>query len=246
MPDCVDLGAHHIVAHHFGAYYIIPNHLGACHRGTDDSGLGLSEKLRYPRSWRRHVSVQREFRCGLGSRFPLHHLPQALRYSLLVPSPYFPLILPAVLPKIQGRCTSCNENRLRVSGRCVTLVYCRGRRIQSGSLLGQNCRCLNDHCQYCNRAVSGDVCRVVSRTQASIPPYLPLRQCPSVSPTLSFADGVHMHARCSRSAATRGTSWMANASSPARPHWPVWGLERSNGAAWSRSPAKTAGSSART
>ena len=58
-----------------------------------------------------------------------------------------------------GRCLSCNEDRLRVNGRCVGLVYCRGRRIQSGSMAGDGCRCLDDRCHYCNRAAAADVCR---------------------------------------------------------------------------------------
>ena len=59
-----------------------------------------------------------------------------------------------------GRCTSCNENRLRASGRCVQSLACKGRRVQTGTLSGQGCRCANDHCHYCNRVASGDTCRV--------------------------------------------------------------------------------------
>lgn len=59
-----------------------------------------------------------------------------------------------------GRCLSCNDNRLRVNGRCVQSLGCRGRRIQSGSMSGENCRCTDAHCHYCNRGVEGDVCRV--------------------------------------------------------------------------------------
>ena len=61
-----------------------------------------------------------------------------------------------------GRCTSCNDNRLRVSGRCVLSVACKGRRIQTGSMAGGGCRCLDDSCHYCTRVVVGDTCRVVS------------------------------------------------------------------------------------
>ena len=61
-----------------------------------------------------------------------------------------------------GRCTSCNENRLRVNGRCVLSVACKGRRIQTGSMTGGGCRCLDDSCHYCTRVVDGDTCRVVS------------------------------------------------------------------------------------
>ena len=71
-----------------------------------------------------------------------------------------------------GVCLSCNDNRLRVNGRCVQSVACRARRIQSGSMTDQNCRCLDAHCHYCNRAVSGDVCRVVSVSLATRQPTL--------------------------------------------------------------------------
>ena len=56
-----------------------------------------------------------------------------------------------------GVCLSCSENRLRVNGRCVQSVACRARRIQSGSMAGDNCRCLDSHCHYCNRVVAGSV-----------------------------------------------------------------------------------------
>merc|ERR1712232_283686 len=59
-----------------------------------------------------------------------------------------------------GRCLSCNDNRLRVNGRCVQSLACRGRRIQSGSMTGENCRCQQDTCHYCNRNVERDTCRV--------------------------------------------------------------------------------------
>ena len=59
-----------------------------------------------------------------------------------------------------GRCTSCNDDRLRVNGRCVQSLSCKGRRIQSGSLAGDGCRCLNDHCHFCTRVVARDTCRV--------------------------------------------------------------------------------------
>ena len=67
--------------------------------------------------------------------------------------------------RANGRCLSCNDNRLLLNGACVNSVSCRARRIQSGSQTGANCRCLDDHCNYCNRVVDGDTCRVVS------PPY---------------------------------------------------------------------------
>ena len=115
---------------------------------------------------------------------------------------YFPVTLPARLSFLQGVCTSCNEDRLRVSGRCVTLVYCKGRRIQSGSMLGQNCRCLNDHCQYCNRAVSGDVCRVVSGTSVFL---FAMHLAPAVSlaATRSLFHFSDAFAQCRRTTCTR-------------------------------------------
>ena len=61
-----------------------------------------------------------------------------------------------------GRCTSCNENRLRANGRCVQSLSCKGRRIQTGVMTGQGCRCLQDQCHFCSLEVSGDTCRVVS------------------------------------------------------------------------------------
>ena len=61
-----------------------------------------------------------------------------------------------------GRCLACNENRLRVNGRCVQSLSCRGRRVQTGSLSGQGCQCLQEHCHFCTRVVSGDTCRVSS------------------------------------------------------------------------------------
>ena len=62
--------------------------------------------------------------------------------------------------RANGRCTSCNDNRVLQSGRCYSSIACKGRRIQSGSQFGSSCRCLDDHCHYCNRAATGDVCRV--------------------------------------------------------------------------------------
>lgn len=59
-----------------------------------------------------------------------------------------------------GRCLSCNANRVLQSGWCYSSIACKGRRIQSGSRTGSNCRCLDDHCHYCNRAAEGDTCRV--------------------------------------------------------------------------------------
>lgn len=60
-----------------------------------------------------------------------------------------------------GRCLSCNRGRLLSGGRCFQSIACKGRRIQGGGQAGSNCRCLDDHCHYCNRAVEGgDTCRV--------------------------------------------------------------------------------------
>ena len=59
-----------------------------------------------------------------------------------------------------SRCLSCDADRVRQSGRCFRSIACKGRRIQSGSQAGSNCRCIDDHCHYCNRAAAGDTCRV--------------------------------------------------------------------------------------
>ena len=59
-----------------------------------------------------------------------------------------------------GRCTACNDDRVLQSGRCYVSIACKGRRIQSGSQAGSSCRCLDDHCHYCNRDAGGDTCRV--------------------------------------------------------------------------------------
>ena len=61
-----------------------------------------------------------------------------------------------------GACLSCNEDRLRINGRCASSVSCKGRRVQSGSMTDQGCRCLNAFCHFCTRVVAGDTCRVVS------------------------------------------------------------------------------------
>jgi len=62
--------------------------------------------------------------------------------------------------RTNGRCLSCNDNRVLQSGRCYSAIACKGRRIQTGSQVGSNCRCLDGHCHYCNRVVAGDTCRV--------------------------------------------------------------------------------------
>ena len=62
--------------------------------------------------------------------------------------------------RANGRCLSCSDARVLQSGRCYASIACKDRRIQSGSQAGSNCRCLDDHCHYCNRAATGDTCRV--------------------------------------------------------------------------------------
>ena len=59
-----------------------------------------------------------------------------------------------------GRCTSCNSDRVLQGGRCYSSIACKGRRIQTGSQTGSSCRCLEAHCHYCNRVAAGDTCRV--------------------------------------------------------------------------------------
>ena len=58
-----------------------------------------------------------------------------------------------------GRCITCNDDRILQSGRCYASIACKGRRIQSGSQTGNNCRCVDDNCHYCNRAPDGDTCK---------------------------------------------------------------------------------------
>ena len=64
--------------------------------------------------------------------------------------------------RTNGRCRSCNDNRVLQSGRCYASIACKGRRIQSGSQTGSNCRCLDENCHYCNRAAAGDTCTVLT------------------------------------------------------------------------------------
>ena len=64
--------------------------------------------------------------------------------------------------RANGRCTSCNSNRVLQSGRCYQSLSCKGRRIQTGSTAGAGCRCLQDQCHWCTRSAAGDICRVVS------------------------------------------------------------------------------------
>ena len=67
--------------------------------------------------------------------------------------------------RANGRCLSCNANRVLQSGRCYASIACKGRRIQSGSQAGSSCRCLDENCHYCNRAPAGDTCKVWPRVQ---------------------------------------------------------------------------------
>ena len=60
--------------------------------------------------------------------------------------------------RLNGRCLSCNANRVLQGGRCYASIACKGRRIQSGSQTGSNCRCVDDNCHYCIRAPDADVC----------------------------------------------------------------------------------------
>merc|ERR1719272_58504 len=62
--------------------------------------------------------------------------------------------------RTNGRCTSCNANRVLQGGRCYNTISCKGRRIQTGSQTGSGCRCENTHCHFCTRVASGDTCRV--------------------------------------------------------------------------------------
>ena len=60
--------------------------------------------------------------------------------------------------RTNGRCRSCNDNRVLQGGRCYASIACKGRRIQTGSQTGATCRCLEDDCHYCNRLADGDTC----------------------------------------------------------------------------------------
>ena len=77
-----------------------------------------------------------------------------------------------------GRCLACNENRLRVNGACVQSLSCKGRQIQTGSLSGQGCQCLQEHCHFCTRVVQGDTCRVSSTDARMIMTRIPESQSP--------------------------------------------------------------------
>lgn len=69
-------------------------------------------------------------------------------------------------------------------------IGCRARVIQTGSLQGQGCRCLNDHCHYCDRTVAGDVCR---RCRDGW--YLLDRQCIQSCPAEMASSGVGLWGR---------------------------------------------------
>ena len=70
-----------------------------------------------------------------------------------------------------GRCLSCNANRVLQSGRCYASIACKGRRIQTGSQTGSNCRCLDDSCHYCNRRADGDTCTCSTSDATVVPVY---------------------------------------------------------------------------
>jgi len=55
-------------------------------------------------------------------------------------------------------CTSCNDDRILLRGRCNVRINCRGNRILSGRLQGQSCRCTQPECYYCVREPWGDTC----------------------------------------------------------------------------------------
>lgn len=67
-----------------------------------------------------------------------------------------------------GQCLSCGDpTRMLASGRvdgvyfgkCVLSLKCRARVIQTGSLKGNPCKCLDrQNCFYCSRTVDGDTC----------------------------------------------------------------------------------------
>ena len=89
-----------------------------------------------------------------------------------------------------GQCLSCNADRLRVNGRCALSLSCRGRRVQSGMMTGQGCRCLDDRCHSCQRTVSRDTCRVC-RDGA----YLLDAECVAVCPVGLASSGVGLFKR---------------------------------------------------
>ena len=162
-----------------------------------------------------------------------------------------------------GRCLSCNPTRLLSGGRCFQSIACKGRRIQGGGQAGSNCRCVHEHCHYCNRAVEGDTCRVVrtlskcwhwcSSNSLSPPMWHPTSTAQHVRNSWCFRLGAVFHVvymwflppgPCS--AATAGTFSTGNARRLARRNLrrPAWAS--SSAGAPNRLPAGMAGSRART
>ena len=72
-----------------------------------------------------------------------------------------------------GRCTSCNSNRIRQSGTCLSSISCRASRILTGRLAGNGCRCANSHCHYCVRQALGDECRKCRVRMRPFEPKIP-------------------------------------------------------------------------
>ena len=148
-----------------------------------------------------------------------------------------------------GRCTSCNSNRVLQSGRCYQSLSCKGRRIQTGSTAGSGCRCLQaDQCHWCTRGPAGDVCRVVSCLFVGAADFfVSLRHdyCSAVALTHtrhpSRASRLHLY-----SVARRGICWTANALNRARETWRHPGWDSSRGGVPSRSRAMGVGWSALT
>lgn len=91
-----------------------------------------------------------------------------------------------------GKCLSCNENRLRLtsSGQCLQSIACRGREVQSGIARGADCRCLDLRCHYCIRSVGGDVCR---RCRDNT--YLLDGQCVDTCPANLASSGINSFGR---------------------------------------------------
>lgn len=55
-------------------------------------------------------------------------------------------------------CTSCNDDRFLLRGRCNLRIECRGNVIRYGRLAGMSCRCDQAECFYCSRSSAGDMC----------------------------------------------------------------------------------------
>ena len=118
--------------------------------------------------------------------------------------------------RANGRCLSCNANKVIQGGRCYASIACKGRRIQSGSQTGSTCRCLDDNCHYCNRRPDGDTCKVWPRVPC-LPRFLsrmhPRPLLILLGPSVHFFCNLVMQAA---SAVTAPTSSTAAAPSLAR------------------------------